>query len=196
MDSVSGPWPSSLSGKQCLASALPARTLLSFPSPALGGAPSSESSHLPRGREGHIAGDVPAQNGYPSILSHPKRHASRQGTRSYSLLHPPSVFHFLGGAGGGSVGFPRAWLRSSAMKCFKKLPALLGSARGKMCQRLGWSSASASHTCCLALAQRLARIAAIAEVLDSAMDSADAPVEGWAAEELSRGASQPRAGRG
>ncbi len=45
---------------------------------------------------------------------------------------------------------------------------------------------SEPHTSCLSLAQRIARVAAMADVLDGAMDSADTPVEGRASEDLVR----------
>ena len=100
----------------------------------------------------------------------------------------PFIPHFVGGDGGGGfVGFPRAWFRSSSMKCLKKFPALLGSAA--VMSEFNYHPLGVyvvSRTCCLSLAQRIARIAAMADVLNGAMDSADTAVEGRASEDLVR----------
>lgn len=54
-----------------------------------------------------------------------------------------------------------------------------------------------SRTCCLSLAQRVARIAAMADVLNGAMDSTDTAVEARASEDLVRTGGQDwSAGRG
>ncbi len=72
------------------------------------------------------------------------------------------------------------------MKCLKKVPDLPGLAAVMSALIvIAWLSV-VSRTCCLSLAQRIARIAAMADVLDGAMDSADTAVEGRASEDLVR----------
>jgi hypothetical protein len=100
---------------------------------------------------------------------------------------------FGGVGGGGLVGLPRAWLRSSSIKYFKKLPDLFGSAAAmSACANGTW--APVFRTGCLSWAQRIARISAILDVLDGAMDPAHTSVKSWASEDLVGMGSQRRVG--
>jgi hypothetical protein len=105
--------------------------------------------------------------------------------------------HLFGGLGGGGfVGFPRAWLRSSSIKYFKKLPDLFGSAAAMSASTVlaNGTWAPVSRTGCLSRAQRIVRISAMPDVFDGTVDPAHTSVESWAPEDLLGMGSQRRVG--
>lgn len=115
------------------------------------------------------------------------------------MLGRPIFFSYFLGGGGGSVGFPRAWFRSSSKKCLRKLPVLLGSAADTVSICLCPLPAVPfrdARTRCLARAQRLARVAAVTEFFDGPVDAPDAVVESRASKDLPRRACQTERGEG